>query len=186
MALASPEGKLGDRYMHEAVIIGFETIPLNKNVEDSHSECQFHTEVLPHSRHGSFELTHRSKHGQNSLHPHALVPLSLLAKLEIGRIAFSGMKPHISQHNFPQGVLRGVSRLAGAWGVSPSAAADPLRAGKAAFVIKDGTTPPIQVRNSCLVKWIAEMRLFNFQPGHLLDPRKPNTATVLSNNPTQA
>ena len=91
--------ELGNGKVDIAVFIGLQSIPLHKQIEGSHSEGQAHAEVIPYSMRYFLEMTYQSEHGEHHLHPHTLVPLTTLTKLEIGRVSLSGVKSQVSQDN---------------------------------------------------------------------------------------
>lgn len=85
--------------MKKAIRIGLQTVPLNEQIEGSHSKSQACLEVLPVSVCYPFEMADGRKYGQYCLNNHTNIPGFRLADLQIFRIALFGIKTMISQDN---------------------------------------------------------------------------------------
>lgn len=81
-------------------------MPLNQDIEQRHSVSDLTFEVSSYSVADFFEMTEGNQHRQDGFDHHAIIPCSLWADLQIGRIPALFYKMRVSQneHVFGYGV----------------------------------------------------------------------------------
>src|SRR6266511_4693825 len=97
MVLVKSQAEVGDREIDKTFIIGLQTIPLHQQVEGCHGKGQAGTEVAPNPMHYLFEMANQSKHREDRLHHHALIPLTPPTQLQVGWVSCPGVKAQVSE-----------------------------------------------------------------------------------------
>ena len=81
------------------MLIWFQTMPLNENIESSHGKSQAGFEIAPGSVSPVFEVANRREHGKHRFNNHADIPGFGLADFQVLWITLFGIEAMVGQHN---------------------------------------------------------------------------------------
>src|SRR5439155_11225117 len=89
--------KLSDRERYETRRVRLEAMPLDEDIEGRHGEGQARLKIGPAPVHDLFEMADERQHREHRLHQHTVLPLAALIQVQVGGVAFRGMKACVAQ-----------------------------------------------------------------------------------------